>query len=196
MQWNCWPDVWNNTPLKTSCQHSFYAMSMLPRSIENLVSPLRKIYTSPVTTLVYFSPSNPTTTITTHAEWILRIWPIFLPYECETNSLKKNTILSIRKNEARKTNAFQQLPDLCAVVCVYPGALAPLFTQLAPFSLCLPSTLSYAMPCSAWSQPGSQPRKDPEAATSTPRHCWPMPLPWQVTRKRGEKSSSHLMRKP
>nr|AFU81328.1 alpha-2-macroglobulin variant 3 [Bos taurus] len=29
--------------------------------------------------------------------------------------------------------------------------------------------------------------KDPKAATSTPRHCWPMPLPWRVTRKGGQR---------
>ena len=52
------------------------------------------------------------------------------------------------------------------------------------------------MPCSAWTQRGSQPRKDPKAATSTPRHCWPMPLPWQVTRKGEQRYSCHWIRKP
>ena len=79
---------------------------------------------------------------------------------------------------------------------VYLGAPASLFTQLTPFLFSLTSTLSSAMPCSAWTQRGSQPRKDPKAATSTPRHCWPTPLPWQVTRKGGQRYSCHWIRKP
>ena len=82
------------------------------------------------------------------------------------------------------------------MVRFYLGAPTSLFTQLTPFLFSLASTLSSAMPCSAWTQLGSQPRKDPTAATSTPRHCWPMPLPWRVTRKGGQRYWGHCMRKP
>nr|CCO13665.1 alternative protein A2M [Homo sapiens] len=51
------------------------------------------------------------------------------------------------------------------------------------------------MPCFAWSQPGRQHKKGTMAAMYIPKHCWPMLLPWQVTRTRGRKYSSHLMRK-
>lgn len=38
-------------------------------------------------------------------------------------------------------------------------------------------------------------RKWPTAAISIPRHGWPVLLPWQVTRTRGERPWNHLTRK-
>ena len=122
------------------------------------------------------------------------IWPLTweLPYATGAAPQKKSILffLSIRMRLEGPmpsvnffTYALRSVP--------WPGSASPPVTQLIHFPFSFRSTLSSAVPCSAWRQPGSQPRRDPKAAMSTPRHCWPTPLPWRVTRKRRKKCSSH-----
>lgn len=53
--------------------------------------------------------------------------------------------------------------------------------------------LLFAMPFFAWTQPGSQQRKEPTAAMSTLRRCWPMHLPLLGTRPWGQRFWNHLV---
>lgn len=101
---------------------------------------------------------------------------------------------SLRMRRDGQLHLKPSLPS-CARICLPGNAGLPIHIALGSPLFSRHSILWSAMLYSAWSQPGSQQRKDPMEATSTPRHCWPMLLPWQVTRKKEVKYSSHLKRK-